>query len=157
MYVRYKQCQNPSLCSSACGRPSLVKKVGSSTGAERIVGGDNSVEGEWPWQVSLHYSGNLYCGASVLSSDWLVSAAHCFSKERSVTRRWLSTSCYCYMFTVRPLYVKQHWFNIPSSGPDSIWSWFHIQNKQYVLTNNRAHVCMDTSCEQCNQRVLLPS
>lgn len=73
------------VCSSACGRPSLVKKVDSSTGPERIVGGDNSVEGEWPWQVSLHYSGNLYCGASVLSSDWLVSAAHCFSKQRSVT------------------------------------------------------------------------
>ncbi|XP_034718683.1 uncharacterized protein LOC117938269 [Etheostoma cragini] len=71
-----------------CGRPSL-KKVGSSSGAERIVGGDNSVEGEWPWQVSLHFSGNLYCGASVLSSDWLISAAHCFSKERlSDPRYW---------------------------------------------------------------------
>nr|XP_033494828.1 transmembrane protease serine 7 [Epinephelus lanceolatus] len=73
----------------ACGRPSLVGKVGSSTGPERIVGGENSVEGEWPWQVSLHNSGNLYCGASVLSSDWLISAAHCFSKERlSDPRYW---------------------------------------------------------------------
>ncbi|CAB1454415.1 unnamed protein product [Pleuronectes platessa] len=73
----------------ACGRPTPVKKVGSSSGPERIVGGDNSVEGEWPWQVSLHYSGNLYCGASVLSSNWLISAAHCFSKERlSDPRHW---------------------------------------------------------------------
>uniref|UniRef100_A0A7N8YHF0 Transmembrane serine protease 7 n=1 Tax=Mastacembelus armatus TaxID=205130 RepID=A0A7N8YHF0_9TELE len=64
-------------------------EVGSSTGPERIVGGVNSVEGEWPWQVSLHFSGNLYCGASVLSSDWLISAAHCFSKERlSDPRYW---------------------------------------------------------------------
>uniref|UniRef100_A0A8D3EDP6 Transmembrane protease serine 7 n=1 Tax=Scophthalmus maximus TaxID=52904 RepID=A0A8D3EDP6_SCOMX len=56
---------------------------------ERIVGGVNSVEGEWPWQVSLHFSGNLYCGASVLSSTWLISAAHCFSKERlSDPRHW---------------------------------------------------------------------
>ncbi|XP_060949549.1 transmembrane protease serine 7 [Limanda limanda] len=73
----------------ACGRPTPVKKVGSSSGLERIVGGDNSVEGEWPWQVSLHFSGNLYCGASVLSSNWLISAAHCFSKERlSDPRHW---------------------------------------------------------------------
>lgn len=68
--------------SADCGRPSLVQDVASLTGPLRIVGGVNSVEGEWPWQVSLHFSGNMYCGASVLSSDWLVSAAHCFSKER---------------------------------------------------------------------------
>ncbi|KAM9333600.1 transmembrane protease serine 7 [Pholidichthys leucotaenia] len=68
-----------------CGLPSPLKKVGS----ERIVGGVNSVEGEWPWQVSLHFTGSLYCGASVLSSDWLISAAHCFSKQRlSDPRYW---------------------------------------------------------------------
>ncbi|MEQ2286387.1 hypothetical protein AMECASPLE_001993 [Ameca splendens] len=66
----------------ACGRQ-------STTGLGRIVGGANSVEGEWPWQVSLHFAGSLYCGASVLSSDWLISAAHCFSKERlSDPRYW---------------------------------------------------------------------
>ncbi|TNN88878.1 Transmembrane protease serine 7 [Liparis tanakae] len=84
-------CQDESdevFCS--CGRPSSVKKVVSSTGQERIVGGDDSVEGEWPWQVSLHFSGNLYCGASVLSSDWLISAAHCFSKERRSDPRYWS-------------------------------------------------------------------
>lgn len=77
-------CKCITMCSPACGRQSHVKKAGSSKGPERIVGGANSVEGEWPWQVSLHFSGNLYCGASVLSPDWLISAAHCFSRERSV-------------------------------------------------------------------------
>uniref|UniRef100_A0A8C3V8P5 matriptase n=1 Tax=Catharus ustulatus TaxID=91951 RepID=A0A8C3V8P5_CATUS len=55
-----------------CGLRSYVRK-------SRIVGGQNSDVGEWPWQVSLHVKGQGHiCGASLVSASWLVSAAHCF-------------------------------------------------------------------------------
>ncbi|XP_032486989.1 transmembrane protease serine 7 isoform X4 [Phocoena sinus] len=48
----------------------------------RIIGGTDTQEGGWPWQVSLHFVGSAYCGASVISREWLLSAAHCFHGNR---------------------------------------------------------------------------
>uniref|UniRef100_A0A3B4ZLT3 Coagulation factor IX n=1 Tax=Stegastes partitus TaxID=144197 RepID=A0A3B4ZLT3_9TELE len=46
---------------------------------KRIVGGQEVVPGEIPWQVALvaRSSGQLFCGGSILSERWIITAAHC--------------------------------------------------------------------------------
>ncbi|CAN9515117.1 unnamed protein product [Ophioblennius macclurei] len=45
----------------------------------RIVGGEVVIPGEIPWQAALvaHPSGQLFCGGSILSERWIITAAHC--------------------------------------------------------------------------------
>ncbi|CAM9488875.1 chymotrypsinogen B-like [Petromyzon marinus] len=58
-----------------CGVPAIKPVI---TGYSRIVNGENAVSGSWPWQVSLQDSTSWhYCGGSLISSTWVVTAAHC--------------------------------------------------------------------------------
>ena len=41
-----------------------------------IVGGQPATQGEWPWQVLVQPDGYL-CGGSLISTEWVVTAAHC--------------------------------------------------------------------------------
>ncbi|XP_055605054.1 uncharacterized protein LOC129753280 [Uranotaenia lowii] len=43
----------------------------------RIVGGHEVSIAQFPYQLSLRSNGNHICGASVISANWALSAAHC--------------------------------------------------------------------------------
>ncbi|KAK0136014.1 Transmembrane protease serine 3 [Merluccius polli] len=43
----------------------------------RIVGGNASILGQFPWQVSLHYRNKHMCGGSIIAPQWILTAAHC--------------------------------------------------------------------------------
>ncbi|KAJ8976731.1 hypothetical protein NQ317_004282 [Molorchus minor] len=49
----------------------------------RIVGGDNADIAKYPYQVSLQYYGSHFCGGSIISSTWILTAAHCMESVQA--------------------------------------------------------------------------
>ncbi|XP_078349416.1 serine protease 33-like [Oculina patagonica] len=84
--------------SQTCGKQFLrpqVKRSGrtrirSHVMSKRIVGGSWSGDGAWPWQVALLLDDTQVCGGSLISSNWILTACHCFTDYRSSTdpTRW---------------------------------------------------------------------
>jgi secreted trypsin-like serine protease len=46
----------------------------------RIIGGTDADIADFPFQLSLRVNGNHRCGGSIISTEWILSAAHCLGE-----------------------------------------------------------------------------
>ncbi|KAI5932493.1 Testisin [Manis javanica] len=69
--------ENSSLLLWPCGQRSIHLCM---------VGGTDVELGRWPGQGSLRVWGSHHCGASLLNRRWVLLAAHCFQKQRNLSK-----------------------------------------------------------------------
>ncbi|KAK2816625.1 hypothetical protein Q7C36_022896 [Tachysurus vachellii] len=74
------ECNSGSVISLSCS------DCGEVVGEDRIVGGTDTTIESWPWQVSLHWDTQHVCGGSLISTQWLISAAHCFTGTKELSQ-----------------------------------------------------------------------
>ena len=59
----------------------VTEFVNGTAEKEKIIGGIEAEEGDFPYQVSLRLlRGNHFCGGSIISNQWILTAAHCFKE-----------------------------------------------------------------------------
>ncbi len=46
-----------------------------------MIWGKNAKHGFWPWQILIVKNGSYNCGGSLISPNWVVTAAHCVSPD----------------------------------------------------------------------------
>ncbi|XP_056441951.1 neurotrypsin [Gadus chalcogrammus] len=59
----------------------------------RVIGGENSLRGGWPWQAAVRLRGSrgdgrLVCGATLIHTCWVLTSAHCFKRYGNSTRQY---------------------------------------------------------------------
>uniref|UniRef100_A0A8C3TBP9 Peptidase S1 domain-containing protein n=1 Tax=Chelydra serpentina TaxID=8475 RepID=A0A8C3TBP9_CHESE len=91
-------------------------------GSPRIVGGNDAMNGSWPWQVSIRGGSDHICGGTLIAESWVVSAAHCFSGDKSAYHVNLgeyqlqNPSESLVSFPIKEIYRHPSYTDIGSSG-----------------------------------------
>ncbi|XP_030066669.1 serine protease 27-like [Microcaecilia unicolor] len=98
LLLLYTGVHQTQAASAVCGKPII---------SDRIVGGQEAKDGEWPWQVSIQMDGSHFCGGSLITHQWIVSAAHCFATPLYVSALQVCLGAYQLLYNaVNPHVVR---------------------------------------------------
>ncbi|XP_072708945.1 enteropeptidase [Ciconia boyciana] len=86
--TKREHCLNNLVVHLQCNIKPCGKHLVTQNNGTRIVGGSDARREAWPWIVSLHFNSRPVCGASLVSDEWLVTAAHCVYGRQLKPSQW---------------------------------------------------------------------
>jgi len=73
------------LVASTLGACGLPKNLPSLPNLMKIVGGAEATPNSYPWTamliMDLFHPENFFCGGALITDEWLLTAAHCFTNK----------------------------------------------------------------------------
>ncbi|NP_001291304.1 serine protease 38 precursor [Rattus norvegicus] len=125
---RHPKSQPNSLSSDvACGQPALHGK---------LLGGELTIDRKWPWQVSIHYAGFHVCGGSILNAYWVLTAAHCFAREK----RLQTFDMYVGITNLEVANKHTQWFEINQVIIHPTFEMFHPVGGDVALVQSKSAI-----------------
>jgi len=67
----------PTCGGGQCNANGAPVECGQPIRSYRIVGGSPTIPGTYPWSVGIQFLDKLYCGGSLISREFVITAAHC--------------------------------------------------------------------------------
>ncbi|KAL8571852.1 hypothetical protein ACOMHN_033379 [Nucella lapillus] len=95
----------------SCWEPVCGTRPANYESPLRVVGGSEVKPGTWPWLVSMHGGSDrsFFCGASLISPDWVLTAGHCVGGGTRNTSYWTLVAGH----TRRPAFSPYRQFRKP--------------------------------------------
>ncbi|KAK1787402.1 hypothetical protein P4O66_002733 [Electrophorus voltai] len=69
-------------------RVHLLRDCGEVVSEDRVIGGAETAVELWPWQASVQWYRQHVCGGALISTRWVISAAHCFAGRTQELGAW---------------------------------------------------------------------
>ena len=66
------------------GTRSMAGECGMPGPDSRIVGGEEASPHQYPWMAALFIDDQWFCGGSIISEEWVMTAGHCADGAKSV-------------------------------------------------------------------------
>ncbi|XP_043284225.1 chymotrypsin-1-like [Venturia canescens] len=103
----------------------IIAGVSDARSPQRIRGGKEAADGEFPYQVSIRLKGQHICGGAILDEDHIITAAHCVDgvKEPYTQLRVATGSTFSFggqTHVVKSVIAHESYDTSEASSPDDI-------------------------------------